>query len=442
MKKFLFGIAAAFAVVQAASAGAVGPWVGNMSQTGAMVYYQGGNYSRAQAAMGVQNRYNPDLLASAGNGVLVTQSIALPVGAGVAKSTLLGTISPTAVLATVGSVMGGPIGIGMVGLSVLPAVIDWFSQANTRPVVGSPGQFETLAPAGQVCEPRSRPPPSEQPYYGDGRIDSSPWVCHIKNGVGTWSFDFYSTTFGWAPYSYGVYSVPVATMPPSYAPSSWPDMQQKLSGLPVSTALINSLLDAGYKFPLDGPTVTGEASVSAPPVVTKSNSTAPNGDSLTTTRTVTKKSDQTYDNASTDPVTGNQGPSVTSNTTTSTSTTIYNNTTNTSTTSNSTTNNPTEEKADPCKFNPDLATCKTLGEAPEKEKIPELKIPVTFTPVAFAAPAACPAPYSGDIKVLTFSRHWEVKYTPMCDLMGLLRPIFLALGAAAAALIFMEGLKT
>ena len=40
-----------------------------------------------------------------------------------------------------------------------------------------------------------------------------------------------------------------------------------------------------------------------------------------------------------------------------------------------------------------------------------------------------------------FGRTYTLPYDAMCNLMTTLRPLFLALGAAAAAYVFMEGLK-
>lgn len=72
------------------------------------------------------------------------------------------------------------------------------------------------------------------------------------------------------------------------------------------------------------------------------------------------------------------------------------------------------------------------------EQIPKLVVPVSFTPTIFAAPTGCPAPISFTV----FDKIYAISYQPACDLMMTLAPIFLALGAATAALIFAESLKS
>ncbi|OFA02621.1 virulence factor TspB C-terminal domain-related protein [Duganella sp. HH101] len=77
----------------------------------------------------------------------------------------------------------------------------------------------------------------------------------------------------------------------------------------------------------------------------------------------------------------------------------------------------------------------TLPESPTVEKI---NVPATFIPTVFAAPTGCPAP----ISFTMFGKTYDLKYQSTCDLMTTLSPIFLACGAAAAALIFAQGLRS
>ncbi len=72
------------------------------------------------------------------------------------------------------------------------------------------------------------------------------------------------------------------------------------------------------------------------------------------------------------------------------------------------------------------------------ETVPQVQVPVSYTPTIFASPTGCPAP----IQFSMFSTTYFISYQPACDLMTTLAPIFLACGAAAAALIFMESLKS
>lgn len=72
------------------------------------------------------------------------------------------------------------------------------------------------------------------------------------------------------------------------------------------------------------------------------------------------------------------------------------------------------------------------------ETLPSVGVPVSYTPTLFAAPTGCPAPVSFSM----MGKPYTIGYGPFCDLMATLAPIFLALGAAAAALIFAQGLKS
>jgi hypothetical protein len=71
-------------------------------------------------------------------------------------------------------------------------------------------------------------------------------------------------------------------------------------------------------------------------------------------------------------------------------------------------------------------------------EIPKQAVAVSYTPTIFAAPTGCPAPVSFSM----FGKQYAISYGPFCDLMTTVAPIFLALGAAAAALIFAESLKS
>lgn len=71
------------------------------------------------------------------------------------------------------------------------------------------------------------------------------------------------------------------------------------------------------------------------------------------------------------------------------------------------------------------------------EMIPKLAIPVTFAGVNFSSSAVCPAPIAFDM----LGQHYAIAYDPMCNLMSLMRPLFLALGAFSAAFIFMGAFK-
>lgn len=78
-----------------------------------------------------------------------------------------------------------------------------------------------------------------------------------------------------------------------------------------------------------------------------------------------------------------------------------------------------------------------LGVAPDAEAIPTQTVDISVTAVPFASNAVCPQP----IAFNAFGNDYNVSYQPMCDLMGTMRPLFLAMGAFAAAYVFFQGLK-
>lgn len=90
-----------------------------------------------------------------------------------------------------------------------------------------------------------------------------------------------------------------------------------------------------------------------------------------------------------------------------------------------------------CQDNPRRAGCAEFDVPPVAEAIPRKEVPITYTPTLFASAASCPAPIEFDMYGAR-----QIAFTPMCDLMTKLRPLFLACAAAGAALIFMRGLKS
>lgn len=214
---------------------------------------------------------------------------------------------------------------------------------------------------------------------------------------------------------------------------------------------------------------TSQTTMSAPPVSTPQTTTSVqnynDANGIPQTKTTQEKTTITPTQTGTSTST-----SITYNTQNVTTTTVTNNTgqstsnppTTTTTTENSnlnvppvvpaTVNLPTDYNREPtqqaiaadikamrnaCQDNPRRAGCAELDVPPVADIIPRQNVPVTFTPLPFASSASCPAPITFDMygpRLITF--------TPMCDLMTKLRPLFLACAAAGAALIFMQGLKT
>lgn len=72
------------------------------------------------------------------------------------------------------------------------------------------------------------------------------------------------------------------------------------------------------------------------------------------------------------------------------------------------------------------------------ETVPGSQVPIAYTPTFFASATGCPAP----ISFALMGKPYTISYGPFCDLMATLAPLFLACGAAAAALIFAESLRS
>lgn len=225
-------------------------------------------------------------------------------------------------------------------------------------------------------------------------------------------------------------SLPVSTR--SIAPASLnlvPSSRQAFldaiaakSGWPSGSNLAPVLRDA-LKFE-PSPAVDIQPLVVSGPATSSGTVTTTTNSTNQTTKTSTSTYNHTY--------TGD-----TVSTTTTTTTTIINNVDNSviSEETTSTTNQP--NPVNPCIENPDTLGCTKLGSPPDSEILPTLDVPVVFTPTSFGASGGCPT----GISYSMMGKSYTLSYQPMCDLMSLLKPLFLALGAAAAAWLFMEGLK-
>jgi hypothetical protein len=99
--------------------------------------------------------------------------------------------------------------------------------------------------------------------------------------------------------------------------------------------------------------------------------------------------------------------------------------------------NGTQDPTDPCVSNPGRLGCANLGEVPPAEPLPREEFPSAAPSVPFTSAAGCPTLPAFTVYGQTFS----INTAPLCDLMSTLRPLFLAIGAAAAAFIFMQGFR-
>lgn len=234
---------------------------------------------------------------------------------------------------------------------------------------------------------------------------------------------YYNRGFGQERAGVSVASVPPSQ--PTYVPSTqqaFLDAIAAKSGWPSSSKIGALLRDSLQLVPSPaietGPiSVTGPAS--SPGVVTTTNNTTNN-----TTNTETTTHNHSY-----------AGDTVTT-TTTITNITIDNST---GAVTNNTTTTKTAEPtpSDQCKDNPDSSGCAKLGTAPDSDKL--TKKPdhaVTVVSTAFAG-GSCPP----GITFSAIGRSYTFGYGPMCDVLAILKFVFLAMAGVMAAYILADSFK-
>lgn len=165
--------------------------------------------------------------------------------------------------------------------------------------------------------------------------------------------------------------------------------------------------------------ISGPASQTGQPVST--TTTTPNG---TKTVTTTPVYNYTY-----------LGDTITYNIT---ETTITNNTENGQTTTETTTTTKPPDKG-MCDLYPDSLACMKPGDPPTDPAPTPKTFPISIEPMAFPGQGACPPP----ITFAVFGTPHAFEWTPFCDVLtNGVRPIVLVLSIAAAAMIFVGGLKS
>lgn len=84
-----------------------------------------------------------------------------------------------------------------------------------------------------------------------------------------------------------------------------------------------------------------------------------------------------------------------------------------------------------------------LGLPPVAEPIPRQSVPVSIANVLFTTEATCPAdiPLSIDVGSAGFHQTYSISFAPMCNVMSMMRPLFLAFGAFSCGYIFIGGLR-
>lgn len=204
------------------------------------------------------------------------------------------------------------------------------------------------------------------------------------------------------------------------------------------------ILTQGDQVPAASPlAVDTPAPVTTPKVVTKTE-TIQNSDGTTSTKKTEEQTTVTpkvTPPANGQPATLQNPPKVDYPTTTTITTTVTNNTTNVTNVTTETVSEGSEPKEETafCKLYPESIACAKLGEAPAADKLTTTDKTPTYTPVIFASSAGCPAPIPYDLG--KFGGGQSLSFEPMCNWLGGIRPIFIALGALAAAFIFYQGIN-
>jgi hypothetical protein len=172
-------------------------------------------------------------------------------------------------------------------------------------------------------------------------------------------------------------------------------------------------------------TVTGPATSTGSS--TTSTSTNPDG----STRTETKTCSYTHTYA------GDKMTTAENCTTSVTNDGVAGKTTSAATTKAGTDETKPKDSTNQCEVNPDSAGCAKLGEAPNADPLSKTtKSLGPITPVTFTG-GTCPSP----VAFSAFNRSYSFAYTPLCDKLASLAPLFLALATLAAAWIMAEGFK-
>lgn len=408
-KNFSSEISASKARVNPFGTAGAGSSVGSVAPPANMSgWTPAGNYGAAASASGAT-------MTMSGSGNVFMAGTKYPFQAGYTVPTSF------VVEAVVALASGGPAALA--ATIAIPLIAEWIANSGGR-VNPSTGSLERSDPA--VC---SVSPCYEYSNDGFQTVTSfssaAGQFCAPMGGILSSNIDNSTVRCKDYPYDSAVGRRSSAPKSASWLPSSMDDIAPYMSQHQPNPQVIQSILDKGGDIKLPDPVITGPSSLDGP----SSTTTNPDGSKSITT---SKYNFTTNGNTITN----------TDNSSTVTVVNVDNSTRSVSTTSSTpSVNNAPEPVKDPCDANPDRAGCSKLGNAPDAEKIPSQSIPVTMTPVIFAAPAACPAPLSGVIHVGTFFKSWSITYQPMCDLMVNLRLLFLAIGAVASAWIFMEGFK-
>lgn len=92
-----------------------------------------------------------------------------------------------------------------------------------------------------------------------------------------------------------------------------------------------------------------------------------------------------------------------------------------------------------CDLYPDSLACMKPGDPPTDPAPTPKSVPISIEPMAFPGQGACPPPITFSV----FGASYAFEWTPFCDVLTTwVRPLVLVMSIAAAAMIFVGGLKS
>lgn len=204
-----------------------------------------------------------------------------------------------------------------------------------------------------------------------------------------------------------------------------------LVGQLLGAMKLGSILNSGTPVPADGNPFPG-VDLTQPGVLRGPSTVA--GPATTTTTTPAGGG-----SATTSTSTPNYALTYSGNSYTYTTSVVVNNSDGSSTT---TAGPPTSTAQTDCDKYPDDIGCSKYGSDPSPPSIPTTDAAPSVTPVTFASASGCPSPISLAFSVSGHAFSYTISYQPFCDFCTNAAPIFQALFAAAAAIIFARGMQT
>ena len=410
-------------------------------------------------------------------GTAISTAGKIAVGAGEAAIVVKGVATGANIFAAAKLlVMGGTgvVGIGLTALTMAPAVVDYFNTPQSR--LGLPSVRDSAKPFEQLAD---KPCASSCTFYRAAYLDSyTGWTNSASSAcsaamaladtaaVGSdYLIPHYGAFQPGGPTSCRFYTKDgrerdasiqskVSTTEQAWVPASMDDISPYMDAPDkvVTGDQFKALLDAGVKVQADPKVITGPAEILEPS--TKTRIETPEKIIETATNPKTKLDYKTR----TDPATGKTVPYVEalpSSTTTVTETDKATGVTklvSTTTTEAPKTEAPkaadtpdlcalhpeivacaTVDQVDMCKVYPDSLACQKTDE-PEVPDLEKIDKPITFAPDSGwgGGSGSCPAP-----RHLSSATGADFSFTPYCDFMSALRPVFIAVAWLSGAMILI-----